>query len=368
MRKIISCLLAILLLTSCAVTAFASTTDNSSTVHYGIINSPEWSQMTRIERVAACQLPAEELHNLVTDELVQVVLDYPFFVDARAFNTNREGFLRVLAESTALQELLNREDNVDSLISRYATTDVETVAATLSEDNDFSELWKLEILLAQPKFSNLMDEQQVVKVFEIAEEKHEAKCSNPELYQGVTGVFYQSVNEHSGASTYAYNSYVQTPNGSDVLVYVWQSSDGDFSTTAKQELADEVAVAYPNATRLRHATIKYNCHSYAWYSTSASNIRWMPYPGAFITDGSYPELTKMTTSVGSRIVYYDTVDGSYGTPTHTAVIYSYKDYPKSRRTFVVESKWGSYGLYRHDSYDSPYSYDGPVPYDIKYFS
>ena len=279
MRKIISCLLAILLLTSCAVTAFASTTDNSSTVHYGIINSPEWSQMTRIERVAACQLPAEELHNLVTDELVQVVLDYPFFVDARAFNTNREGFLRVLAESTALQELLNREDNVDSLISRYATTDVETVAATLSEDNDFSELWKLEILLAQPEFSNLMDEQQVVKVFEIAEEKHEAKCSNPELYQGVTGVFYQSVNEHSGASTYAYNSYVQTPNGSDVLVYVWQSSDGDFSTTAKQELADEVAVAYPNATRLRHATIKYNCHSYAWYSTSASNIRWMPYPG-----------------------------------------------------------------------------------------
>ena len=93
---------------------------------------------------------------MVTDELVQVVLDYPFFVDARAFNTNREGFLRVLAESTALQELLNREDNVD--------------------------------------------------------------------------------------------------------------------------------------------------------------------------------------------------------------------YPKSRRTFVVESKWGSYGLYRHDSYDSPYSYDGPVPYDIKYFS
>lgn len=236
MRKIISCLLAILLLTSCAVTAFASTTDNSSTVHYGIINSPEWSQMTRIERVAACQLPAEELHNLVTDELVQVVLDYPFFVDARAFNTNREGFLRVLAESTALQELLNREDNVDSLISRYATTDVETVAATLSEDNDFSELWKLEILLAQPEFSNLMDEQQVVKVFEIAEEKHEAKCSNPELYQGVTGVFYQSVNEHSGASTYAYNSYVQTPNGSDVLVYVWQSSDGDFSTTANRNL------------------------------------------------------------------------------------------------------------------------------------
>lgn len=114
MRKIISCLLAILLLTSCAVTAFASTTDNSSTVHYGIINSPEWSQMTRIERVAACQLPAEELHNLVTDELVQVVLDYPFFVDARAFNTNREGFLRVLAESTALQELKKPIPNTES--------------------------------------------------------------------------------------------------------------------------------------------------------------------------------------------------------------------------------------------------------------
>ena len=368
MRKIISCLLAILLLTSCAVTAFASTTDNSSTVHYGIINSPEWSQMTRIERVAACQLPAEELHNLVTDELVQVVLDYPFFVDARAFNTNREGFLRVLAESTALQELLNREDNVDVLISRYATTDIGTAAHAFSEDNSFSELWRLEMLLAQPEISSLMTEQQIVEVLEIVEEKYEEKNSNPELYQDATDMFFQSVKELGGVSTYASSSYVQTPNGSNVLVRIWQSSDGDFSTTAKQELADEVAVAYPNATRLRHATIKYNCHSYAWYSTSASNIRWMPYPGAFITDGSYPELTKMTTSVGSRIVYYDTVDGSCGTPTHTAVIYSYKDYPKSRRTFVVESKWGAYGLYRHASDDSPYSYDGPVPYDIKYFS
>lgn len=95
MRKIISCLLAILLLTSCAVTAFASTTDNSLTVHYGIINSPEWSQMTRIERVAACQLPAEELHNLVTDELVQVVLDYPFLLMHEHLTLIARGFASI---------------------------------------------------------------------------------------------------------------------------------------------------------------------------------------------------------------------------------------------------------------------------------
>ena len=120
MKKIIASILGATLIATLllSTTAFASTTDNNPTDYYSIINSPEWSEMTRIERVAACQISAEELQNLSTDELVQVVLDYPFFVDAQAFNTNRQGFLRVLAESTALQELLNREDNVDSLISR----------------------------------------------------------------------------------------------------------------------------------------------------------------------------------------------------------------------------------------------------------
>lgn len=365
--KFTSLLLAAILLFSLSVPAFASGLDNESTGYYAIVDSPEWATMTRIERLNACQLSSNELSALSTAELVQVILDYPFFVDALAFNTKREGFECVLNECIALQELIGREDGKEALLSRYATTEVAT-ASTFTKNKNFSDLWKLEILLAQPEIANSMSEQQVLEVFDIAEEKYNEKVKIPEVYQGTTSTFYQSVNENNGITTYAYGDYVQTPNGNDVYVRVWQSSDGDFSSSEKAALAEDVEIAYPNATLLRDATIKYNCHSYAWYSNSSLNKRWMPYPGAFITDGSYPELTKITTDVGSRMVYYDTIDGSCGTPTHTAIIYSYVDYPRSRRTFVVESKWGSYGLYRHDSYDSPYSYNGPNPHDIKYFS
>jgi hypothetical protein len=41
-----------------------------------------------------------------------------------------------------------------------------------------------------------MSEQQIVETFEIAEEKYEEKSTNTE-YQGVTGIFFQSVNENN---------------------------------------------------------------------------------------------------------------------------------------------------------------------------
>lgn len=127
--------------------------------------------MDRAKRVSACQLSKEELQSLSTDELLQAALDYPFFIEILAFNTNREGFLHVLNESTVLQELLNREDGGEVLISRYAATPVPTV----NENNYLSDLWKLEIMLAQPEFTDSMNEQQIAKILEIAEERNEEK-------------------------------------------------------------------------------------------------------------------------------------------------------------------------------------------------
>lgn len=93
----------------------------------------------------------------------------------------------------------------------------------------------------------------------------------------------------------------------------------------------------------------------------------MNYPSYFITDGSYAELGKLDTAIGDSIVYFDTNNGTYSTPTHSAIIRSYKDYPKGKRTFVVDSKWGQLGMYRHNLDDSPYYYINKFPCDIKYF-
>ena len=62
---------------------------------------------------------------------------------------------------------------------------------------------------------------------------------------------------------------------------------------------------YYTASVERTATTNYNCHSYAWYSTSSSNTYWMNDPSAYMTDGSYTKRTGNITvnSIGDRIYY-----------------------------------------------------------------
>lgn len=374
MKKFLSIMLSLAVILATSITVFASTeSNNDETVQnskneiYDIVGSAEWARMDRVERAEKIQLSAAELQSMSTEEIIRIVLDYPFFVDILAFNTLREGFLRVLSESMALQELISREDVSDKLLETYADTPVvQTVSPAVGTDS-ISDLWKLEVLLAQPEIANKMNELQINVVFETAEEKYKEKLIYSETYSGLAPAFYESVQENSGIDTYAYASYVKTPKGSNVEVIVWQSTDGDFSAKEKEKLHNDIIAAYPNVTKQRDATVKYNCHSYAWYSQSASNTYWMNYPSYFITDGSYTEVGKLETVVGDRIVYYDTNDDTYSVPTHSAIIRSYKDYPKSRRTFVVDSKWGNCGMYRHDLDDSPYYYINKFPCDIKYF-
>jgi hypothetical protein len=63
---------------------------------------------------------------------------------------------------------------------------------------------------------------------------------------------------------------------------------------------------YPHAQILRNSSRRYNCHSFAWYSTSASNSIWLNDPGdnAFWEDGSYSPIRDSNVPLGARITYY----------------------------------------------------------------
>lgn len=62
---------------------------------------------------------------------------------------------------------------------------------------------------------------------------------------------------------------VKTPNGSTVATLVLKSGK-DFSAAQKTQINSEVANAFPNAVQVAAPTKGYNCHTYAWYSTSTS--------------------------------------------------------------------------------------------------
>lgn len=132
-----------------------------------------------------------------------------------------------------------------------------------------------------------------------------------------------------------YNSTVYTPKGSAVPVTVmtWEFSG---STIAAGNA--EIEAAYPNAVRETNTSRRYNCHSYAWYSLSTSNDKWMNTPGddKYWQDGSYIPAPIIA---GARVSYPASAD-------HSAIAISASEY---------RSKWGQYPRMRHAPCYTPYT-------------
>lgn len=130
---------------------------------------------------------------------------------------------------------------------------------------------------------------------------------------------------------------VKTPNGTSVEVLL---RSPDFTTEEKKSMDAEIKSLYPNAIKLRTASIKYNCHSYAWYSQSSNNKYWMNDPSAYMTDGSYTRALRMITGL----------KGCTFSKTHSVIVSKVDGMEVSK----VKSKWGAYGLYEHHPNYSPY--------------
>lgn len=160
--------------------------------------------------------------------------------------------------------------------------------------------------------------------------------------QTVTG----SITDEIAVAPEDYSSTVYTPYGSSVSVttMTWELSSSEIAY-----LNNWVAQNYPNATRETDASRKYNCHSYAWYSTLTSNNRWMSTPNDDIywTDGSY--LLSSSQGSGSKVSYPSSSD-------HSAI-------QATSSSTQLRSKWGQLPRMLH-AYDySPY----PIGTGLNYY-
>jgi hypothetical protein len=101
-----------------------------------------------------------------------------------------------------------------------------------------------------------------------------------------------------------------------------------------------VANNFPLVTTVRGPTRMYNCHSYAWYSQSATQI-WIdpPNQATYWTDGSYPNYSTYPMYLGDKVRYVS--------DDHSAILYDWYGH--------YTSKWGAWGLYIHYSSYCPYN-------------
>lgn len=406
MKKIIFCMLCMLLLLGSTITYASKYSEMDTTyeerltyraemwvgdngeIEYPITtNDKEWTSLkSHEEMVNACTIPTELLEKINTEELVDLMMDYPLINDLLLFDDIQTGFEVLSQESNILSELLKREDGAKKLLEKYSEFKVKKVSeipqnvrnqfsndpnviTDITKSNKCSNILKeetdniaedvfLETVLAQQETIKKLDENDLEFLTEVAEEKTDEKVKSNIFSSNYDSIIYDIAIEENtidaigelcidnmipsnNSSSVVANSndiYVKTPKGTKVKVYQYEYSvfDALFATVA-------VAADYPNAKVKAPATKEYNCHSYAWYSQNVDkNKYWMNNPSAYFTDGSYTQTN--TKNKGKKIVYY-----SEKQPIHSGIVNSV-----SGSTIKIISKWGEAPLMLHDVKYSPY--------------
>ena len=143
-------------------------------------------------------------------------------------------------------------------------------------------------------------------------------------------------------------------------------------TAGEQSAATAVKKKYSalGAVCLEEASLRYNCHSYAWVERDTELTScWVDSVGAFIQDGSYVRIAEP--EVGCIVVYYQTMsidlvtihaDGSETSESiiylrslsHSGVVTAIPTGSRQLSDITVESKWGRAGLFRHKGDVCPY--------------
>lgn len=279
------------------------------------VESEDWFNYTVQEKVEALTIPDEILKNMTDEALVQAIADYPYLVDIYVYSTTSKGLEEFQNYCSAYKELMSRSSAKQSFLSSGITL-MNSYEKKSDERSEFVQEAMNEIITT--------------------------------LYDDV--IIYKSYDEKSGISTYA---AITTPNGSSVTAYYdsYEAHSTDTHTTADNE-----AVSTYGVTKIASGTCKYNCHSYAWYSTSTSNKYWIDDPSAYMTDGSYTRVFNGSISSATNNYSISTNDRVYYAGTHTAL---FKGTPASGQPVATQtcySKWGRLGVFSHSMSNVPSSY------------
>lgn len=312
----------------------------------------EWRNMeTTEEMLAAYQIPESILKRMTTKALVETILSDTFLTQFEAYDDSIDAIRMHEENFNIYRELKLRADYYETLVDLYQDAQVITKTSYYQrkvEPRDFFYIKNLEILIAAEKYWN-SETNNVSLAQSLLDAKVTSQCKKisekrdlQDIYSMESNGFYWfSTNISKANNTKGMadllgdvvtlgetSTTTRTPNGTIVQVALI-----DELTSAEISAYDsDYASKYPAATKLYHATNRFNCHSYAWYSqNTATNNYWIRSPKAYWEDGSY---TKTGIALNCKVRYLS--------GTHSAVVSYY-----SNGVTYYTSKWGSHGLYYH---------------------
>jgi len=376
-KKVMSVVLTLFVLSFIVLPPTQAANPENIIVGYDYPTKPgttEWESFESLqEMIEACHIPDSQLTNMSTKELLETVSRYPLLINMYAFNSFQEGFESVKSYSNGMTALLNRKDVAKEALTTYVNF------KRVDESNTFFKLHLLEIILSQKSILQQLSNEDILLLTQQIHEKYKSGSPLESFYSESALLLDRNsgdlLGELPSSSTLGemvtvpvngtpdgyviyYIETVLTPKNSNVEVWKWSLYDyiSNYRSTLDQYFQD----AFPLATLERTSTVKYNCHSYAWYSQSSSNIRWMNDPTLYTLDGSYNYMgtNPSTPMVGWKMIYYP-FDSVVAAPVHSAILaWSSRFVPVG--SWEVRSKWGSGPLMYHKINYSPYSYKNPV--------
>ncbi len=353
-KRFASALLAVVVMLSAMAPAMAVATEETPSpfpagYQYPILpGTPEWDALQdNQEKIDACVVPQEILDAMTTEEVLETLLNYPLQTNIYAFNNVQAGVEVVYRgySGEILETLLTRPDRAEVILRRYQKNPVsgENQFDT-AEDQD-----TMEALMQMEEVKELYSEAQLLEIEQAVTEKYLLRKEDSYFSDDPLCEYFRIEMESAGGSPLPYTT-VSTPNGTAVSVY---TTGYELSATQKQEIHDKHASDYKSARCISDATTRYNCHSYAYYSTNTTTNRyWMDDPRFYFWDGSYTEVP--TPRMNSRIFYYN---GGY--PDKVSDFHSGISINNSGTR--IRSKWGAGCLWEHDVTDCPYYQDIPYP-------
>lgn len=358
-----------------------------------------WASLSYSEQLDACDMPVDMLSNCSTEELADLVLEYPFLIDILAFDNADLAIKHFIDSSNICAEFFSRDNITDVLIMKYDEMNVnyenlinESNVMPVSDSGYIGELF-LQTYFAYAMHS--LTDAQAQEVSKIIGEKHEAKkgicedfatslliydwiqidngeiprylvpeCIEQELNlnensltMGKTEI---DLNQNRAASGFTssgnvvqftinkglYTVGTYSLYGKTVGCYKFYSNE--YTPDETKYLNSTFDNAHSSWSRVYTCTKKYNCHSYTWINSSSSNVYWLTNPDGFASSGEFTLVGKNidkpapSLSVGDKIIVGASVssDDGFGNVTysaHSANVLS--------TTGSTQSKLGSYGVY-----------------------
>lgn len=322
----------LLVLVMLAIPSIAQAEDSLEREYLLTPKSIEWSNYNAYELQEKLNISRDQVTSLNTNDLLELVLKYPFIGDVYAFNTVEDGIETIRKRFEPLDELLKRGDVSEVIYYRYLDEkDIGMIKKEIMDGNYENSLKVsfLEFLLEKREVYSQLNDSQINEIVKKAIDI-ESELGIDSKFRQIDSVFKDDFDKERSAKSWG----VYTPKGTYVEVYL---RGEELLDSQKNQINYYFDTAYPQATRLRGATTNYNCHSYAWYSTSSNNIFWMDDPSPYKTDGSYRNVGFLPTSPGQKL-YYPVLGG------HTAIV---NKTSSSIWGVDMTSKWGSAGLYKH---------------------